>query len=133
MLCNMWDRSSPKRIKPLYPALQGRFLTTGPPGKSPIPVHILILFFRWVYFDEGVYFMLSHWKDLHIFIIFASFCHGLTTKWLLVIFFIFIYFFKFYFIFKLYIIVLVLPNIKSNLFYMSSIFNWYYVFTFLQI
>ena len=26
------------RIKPLTPALQGRFLTTGPPGKSPVPL-----------------------------------------------------------------------------------------------
>ena len=31
----MWDLPQPG-IKPLSPALQGRFLTTGPPGK---PLH----------------------------------------------------------------------------------------------
>ena len=30
----MWDLSSPARIELTSPALQGRFLTTGPPGKS---------------------------------------------------------------------------------------------------
>ena len=31
--CIMWDRPGPG-IEPMSPALQGRFLTTGPPGKS---------------------------------------------------------------------------------------------------
>ena len=30
----MWDLPGPE-IKPVSPALQGRFLTTGPPGKLP--------------------------------------------------------------------------------------------------
>ena len=32
-LCNMWDLPRPG-IEPVSPALAGRFLTTGPPGKS---------------------------------------------------------------------------------------------------
>ena len=31
-------------IKPTPPELQGRFLTTGPPGKSPDKLHLIILF-----------------------------------------------------------------------------------------
>ena len=31
----MWDLSSVIRIEPASPALQGGFLTTGPPGKLP--------------------------------------------------------------------------------------------------
>ena len=34
MPCGMWDLPGPG-IKPVSPALAGRFLTTGPPGKSP--------------------------------------------------------------------------------------------------
>ena len=34
LLCGTWDRSSPTRIEPVSPALQDRFLSTGPPGKS---------------------------------------------------------------------------------------------------
>ena len=33
LLCNMWDLPRPE-IEPVSPALAGRFLTTGPPGKS---------------------------------------------------------------------------------------------------
>ena len=33
--CGMWDLSSRPEIEPTFPALKGRFLTTGPPGKSP--------------------------------------------------------------------------------------------------
>ena len=36
LLCSMWDLSSPTKGKSMCPALQGRFLTTGPPGKSQI-------------------------------------------------------------------------------------------------
>ena len=32
---DMWDLSSLPGMKPASPALEGRFLTTGPPGKSP--------------------------------------------------------------------------------------------------
>ena len=32
--CGMWDLSSLTKIKSAFPALEGRFLTTGPPGKS---------------------------------------------------------------------------------------------------
>ena len=32
--CGSWDLSSPIRIESTSPALEGRFLTTGPPGKS---------------------------------------------------------------------------------------------------
>ena len=31
--CGLWDFSSPTRIESISPALEGRFLTTGPPGK----------------------------------------------------------------------------------------------------
>ena len=32
----MWDLGSPTRNHPISPALQGRFLTSGPPGKSQL-------------------------------------------------------------------------------------------------
>ena len=32
--CNIWDLPQP-RIEPASPALEGGFLTTGPPGKLP--------------------------------------------------------------------------------------------------
>ena len=32
--CGMWDLGSPPGIEPVSPALEGRFLTMGPPGKS---------------------------------------------------------------------------------------------------
>jgi len=31
---SMWDFSSQAEIEPMSPVLEGRFLTTGPPGKS---------------------------------------------------------------------------------------------------
>ena len=34
LLCGTWGQSSPTRIECASPALQDRFLTTGPPGKS---------------------------------------------------------------------------------------------------
>ena len=34
LLQSMWDLSSPTRIQPTSPAVQGRSLTTGPSGKS---------------------------------------------------------------------------------------------------
>ena len=38
---DMWDLSSPPGIEPMSPALQGRFLITGPPGKSQLLSDIL--------------------------------------------------------------------------------------------
>ena len=35
LLCGMWDLSSPTRDQTFTTALEGGFLTTGPPGKSP--------------------------------------------------------------------------------------------------
>ena len=36
LLCGMWDLLRPG-LKPVSPAMAGRFLTTAPPGKSPVP------------------------------------------------------------------------------------------------
>ena len=36
LLNGMWDLSSPTRDQTRFPALESRFLTTGPPGKSPV-------------------------------------------------------------------------------------------------
>ena len=38
LFCGMWDLPGPG-IKPVSPALAGRFLTTAPPGKSLIHLH----------------------------------------------------------------------------------------------
>ena len=35
LLCSMWDPPGPG-IEPMFPALAGGFLTTVPPGKSPV-------------------------------------------------------------------------------------------------
>ena len=47
--CSMWDLPGPG-IKPVSPALAGRFLTTGPPGKSPestlLMIHVFYLLWR---------------------------------------------------------------------------------------
>ena len=49
MPCSMWDLPGPG-IKPVSPALAGRFLTTGPPGKSPestlLMIHVFYLLWR---------------------------------------------------------------------------------------
>ena len=40
----MWNLSSPTRIKPTSPALEGGSLTTGPPGKSlDVSIYMTIL------------------------------------------------------------------------------------------
>ena len=72
-------------IEPVSSVLAGRFLSTGPPGKSCY-VHFYRFYGNW-----GVFFFSRPPKtEVIFFLIF------------------------FYFIFKLYIIVLVLPNIKMN-------------------
>ena len=38
---NMWDLSSPTWDQTQSPALEGRFLTTGPPGRSPLFILII--------------------------------------------------------------------------------------------
>ena len=40
--CGLWDLSSLTRDEPESPALQGRSLTTGPPGKSPVRLFLCI-------------------------------------------------------------------------------------------
>ena len=44
-LRGVWNLPGPE-IEPVCPALAGRFLTTGPPGKSSLQVYILILLFN---------------------------------------------------------------------------------------
>ena len=45
----MWDLSSPPGTEPMFPALQGRFLIPGLPGKSHLLSDILILLIWWMY------------------------------------------------------------------------------------
>ena len=40
---DIWDLSSLTRDQTLSPALEGRFLTTGSPGKSPFEAFLLLL------------------------------------------------------------------------------------------
>ena len=47
LLCGMWDLPGPG-LKPMSPALAGRFLTTAPPGKSPNIIFFSLLGFHHV-------------------------------------------------------------------------------------
>ena len=54
LLCNMWNLPAPG-IEPMFPALAGRFLTTGSPGRSQVQVSAwTCLHFCWVYFRKGL-------------------------------------------------------------------------------
>ena len=44
-LRDVWNLPGPE-IEPACPALAGRFLTTGPPGKSSLHVYVLVLLFN---------------------------------------------------------------------------------------
>ena len=49
--CGMWDLSSLTRDQTRIPSLEGGFLTTGPPGKSPIqPFRELFISFQCLHF-----------------------------------------------------------------------------------
>ena len=41
LLCGMWDLPRPG-LEPVSPALAGRFSTTAPPGKPPLPFYISV-------------------------------------------------------------------------------------------
>ena len=54
LLCGMWNLPGPG-IEPMFPALAGRFLTTGSPGRSQVQVFAwTCLHFCWVYFRMGL-------------------------------------------------------------------------------
>ena len=59
--CDMWDLPGPE-VKPMSPALAGRFLTTGPPGKSKISyflIHLLARIYLWLQ-DQYLRHLCSH-------------------------------------------------------------------------
>ena len=62
LLHGMWDlpRSG---LKPVSPALAGRFLTTVPPGKPFIPFYCHIIFPVWIYttFCLSIYQLMNFW------------------------------------------------------------------------
>ena len=57
--CDSWDLSSPIRIESTSPALEGRFLTTGPPGKS-----LEIFFFvSYIFYFHLYHPFLKEWQE----------------------------------------------------------------------
>ena len=58
--CGVWDLSYPAWIEPMCPALQGRFLAAGPPGKSQTFALLWCL----------LYLLLSDFIDLALFLFF---------------------------------------------------------------
>ena len=65
LLRGMWDLPRPG-LKPVSPALAGRFSTTAPPGKPCISSFVRCLFKSFVHFSVELFLELSFKSSLHI-------------------------------------------------------------------
>ena len=61
--CGLWDFSSPTRIESISPALEGRLLTTGPPGKSLKKIFFFLFFVSSIFYFHLYHPFLKEWQD----------------------------------------------------------------------